>query len=162
MVFYAEERPVCVAEQCKYIQIESKIQIFEYIIHALKKEYQVISSQITSRFVEFVNFSLENGKIKTKSEFCRKLEYHVQGLNAIIQSDNRAIPLGFIPLLQEHYDVNPDWLIFGTGEMFSGTIIDGKSKVANDLIESLQETISSQKETIALQKELIDNLKAKG
>jgi len=115
------------------------------------KNYKLIGQEITARFIEAVEYLLENERIKSKAELGRELGYKSQYLNNLFNASGTA-PLGVLMLFVKNYNVNLEWLFFGLGP------IQGESEefVQND--GALYEIIQAQKETIQTQKEFIKHL----
>ncbi|RNC66429.1 helix-turn-helix domain-containing protein [Proteiniphilum sp. X52] len=74
------------------------------------------SRAICLRFVRAYEELRYRGKVKTKTEFGRKIGMSASNLKRIEDNENNEPSINSILLLLETYNVNPDWLFFGKGD----------------------------------------------
>ncbi|GHV82065.1 hypothetical protein AGMMS49991_06230 [Spirochaetia bacterium] len=75
----------------------------------------------------------------SQRDFCKEI-YVSQSLYGAIEVGERKVNNRHIALIVSRYKVNKDWLLTGTGEMFSEKIPDVKSELLGEIFNELIET----------------------
>lgn len=121
--------------------------------------------EITKRFIEVYKYLVEiNPLYGNKSEFARRMNEHVQTLNAVLNG-RRETSITFLNKVFHSFKVNPVYIFFGKGKMLlpeSNEFEDDNEREIKRLellVQSLEKDVANLKivldakdETIAAQK----------
>lgn len=77
-----------------------------------------MNSVVTERFVHCHDLLKSSGKIKSSRQFALSLEFQPQSLNDILKG-KRDVTIELLRKASERYDINPDYVLLGKGEMLS-------------------------------------------
>ena len=77
-----------------------------------------IQREITHRVVSSIERLIELGMVRNQKELCTSSGYKEANLSKVMNGE-RLAPLMLIHFLTFSYGISPEWLILGTGSMFS-------------------------------------------
>jgi hypothetical protein len=131
-----------------------------------------MESHINDRFIEVVDYLLENNIESKKSSISEKLKIKPSNFSEILKR-RVNISLETASIFCDIYNVNAEWFLFGKGEMFVFNFDDAKSvkkpfkqdlntndvQLLNELIESYKTQINDKKEIIFLQNQFIESIR---
>lgn len=78
---------------------------------------KISRSDVTERFVLICNTLMRSGVVSTREQFSNSCGVMKQNYSAIAHG-KRDVPIGAICMCIEKYNVSPNWLFLGVGDMF--------------------------------------------
>lgn len=77
-----------------------------------------MNSVVTERFIHCLEKLMENRIVRSKRQFAHALEYLPQGISEIVNG-RRDVTIELLRKAVDVYDLNPQYLLSGTGSIFS-------------------------------------------